>query len=91
MAVKLVSLTAGQCSQLASDYKVLAKAAGISEKRRSILSNIAHSYSALSNQLGMLADDIAQRPWQVRPSQLAASLSDGHSRQRDYSQPTDNN
>jgi hypothetical protein len=54
-------VTAAQCRQLADQHKVQARVAGISQKRAALLSNIAHSFSALASQLEMLADDVAEK------------------------------
>jgi len=48
-------LTATQCQTYASEYKSLARQAGVSEKRATLLNNIARSLKGLSSQLDMLA------------------------------------
>jgi hypothetical protein len=53
-------LTAVQCRELADDHKARARAVGISQKRATLLANIAKSYSGLASQLEMLADDNAR-------------------------------
>lgn len=50
------TLTASQCLELAARYKVSAREPGISQRRATVLTNIARSYSALANQLEILAD-----------------------------------
>jgi len=47
-------LTAGQCLQLANDYRTMAREDGISQKRLTVLTNIAHPCIALASQLEIL-------------------------------------
>jgi hypothetical protein len=49
-------LTAAQCRQLADSYKARAREAGISQKRATLLTNMARSFMGLASQLEMLAD-----------------------------------
>ena len=55
-------LTAAQCREFADHHKARARDPGISQKRATLLANIARSFSGLASQLEMLADDIAQKP-----------------------------
>ena len=48
-------MTAAQCKELASYYKVQSQAASISPSRASILKNIAKSFLGLATQLDRLA------------------------------------
>jgi len=48
-------LTAAECRQLAKDYRALAREDGISQKRLTVLTNIANTYIALASQLEILA------------------------------------
>jgi hypothetical protein len=48
-------LTATQCQTYAAEYNSLARQAGVSEERISLLKNIARSLKGLSNQLDRLA------------------------------------
>ena len=48
-------LTAAECRQLANDYRALAREDGISQKRLTVLTNIANTYIALASQLEILA------------------------------------
>jgi len=61
-------LSAARCRELASIYKNRAKEAGISEVRANLLKNISRSYSALANQLDMLAATIARETRSPRGS-----------------------
>jgi len=57
-----VHVTSAQCRQLAGDYKNQAREVGISQRRATLLTNIARSFSGLANQLEMLAVDVAEQP-----------------------------
>jgi ATP-dependent protease HslVU (ClpYQ) peptidase subunit len=48
-------LTAGQCKTYAAEYKSLARQAGASGERTTLLNNIARTLKALANQLDRLA------------------------------------
>jgi hypothetical protein len=48
-------LTAGECHTYATEYKSLARQAGVSEERTILLNNIARSLKALANQLDRLS------------------------------------
>jgi len=48
-------LTAAQCQTYASEYKSLARQAGVSEERTTLMKNIARSLKGLSSQLDRLA------------------------------------
>lgn len=49
-----------EAASLADQHKAQARMAGISQRRATLLSNIARSFSALATQLDMLADDAAE-------------------------------
>jgi hypothetical protein len=51
-------LTAAQCQTLASQYKAMAQAPHVSEKRALTLKNIARSLTGLATQLDRLAANI---------------------------------
>lgn len=53
-------VTAAQCRQLSDHHKAGAREAGISQKRASLLVNIARSFSGLASQLEMLSVDMAE-------------------------------
>jgi hypothetical protein len=55
------ALTAAQCRQFADEHKARARKPGLSSKRTSLLTNIAHSFSGLASQLEMLDADMAQK------------------------------
>jgi len=55
------AITAAQCRLLASDHNAGAKEPGISQKRASLLKNIARSFTGLASQLEMLAVDVAEK------------------------------
>jgi hypothetical protein len=57
-----VFVTPAQCRQLAGNYKDRAREVGISQRRATLLTNIARSFSGLANQLEMLADDVGEQP-----------------------------
>ena len=48
-------LTAAQCQTYAVEYKSLARQAGVSEERITLLNNIARSLKGLASQLDRLA------------------------------------
>ena len=48
-------LTAVQCQTYAAEYKSLARQAGVSEERTTLLNNIARSLKGLGSQLDRLA------------------------------------
>jgi hypothetical protein len=50
-------LSATECHELARRYRHDASEVGLSDRRASLFRNIAHSLSALSHQLNMLAED----------------------------------
>jgi hypothetical protein len=48
-------LTAAQCQTHAAEYKSLARQAGVSEERTTLLNNIARSLKGVASQLDRLA------------------------------------
>ena len=55
-----VYMTAAQYREFAEDYKARSKEAGISQKRATLLANLARSFSGIASQLEMLAADVAE-------------------------------
>jgi hypothetical protein len=62
------SLTPVECRLIAQDHNASAKGAGLSLRRKSILTNIARSYSGLASQMEILDADLAEDSRRVKTS-----------------------
>jgi hypothetical protein len=58
----LSQVTAAECRQLAKQYGDQARAAGLSEKKATILKNLSRSFSGLASQLEILAAENERSP-----------------------------